>query len=80
LQSPLAVEKFEHVVESSLIAVVPIGLLRRSGIEVPLLEIRMLSLLRQPLANAISALGEECQVSVCRHVVLDAPLIAFLGA
>ena len=43
---PLAIEQLQHVVESGLITMVPIGLLRRPGIEVPLLEIRMLALLR----------------------------------
>lgn len=47
------------VVESGLIAVVPIGALRRVGVEVTLVDIRVGCFLVEPIADVVTALADK---------------------
>ncbi len=57
------------VVESSLIAVVPIGALRRVGIEVTLVDIRVGCLIVEPIANVVAALTDKRNALSKGHVL-----------
>lgn len=70
-------EHSHHVVECGLIAVVPIGALRRVRVEVPLIDVRVRGFIVEPLANAVAALTEERSAIFLKHD-LTTPTLFFL--